>query len=509
MDLSIILTITIVLLGLYYFIKQQNVFKKHNLPLKKAIPIFGSSWRAMFHLQPFAKMVEDIYSMALEAKYVAFYHRMAPMIMLRDLELIKSIAIKNFDRFPNHRGFGDPDVEPFFSKNLLLLRDDRWKEVRAILSPAFSSSKLKAMFKLMSDCAVNVEQSLSALPEENRVIEMKDTFTRYTNDVFASCAFGIEVNSMVDRDNRFYTLGREALDIHSVALLKFLVLQFFPRLAKMLDLRLIRREVTEFFEEVVSTGIRSRDKIGVSRPDLIQLMMETRGKLGPGKELTIEDMTSQAFVFFFGGFETTSSLMCFAAHELALNPEIQRTLRSEIDETLKDCNGEVTYEALNEMKYLDAVINETLRMYPIIPITDRQSLKSFELPPALPGLKPFQLKEGSHVWIPIYGIQRDPKYFEEPNKFDPRRFLDRQDKILNFSAFMPFGMGPRICIANRFAILQAKVAFFHILARCELRVCSKTSVPMEYRKGGAFLTADKGFWLQIRPRLNLSFTNTD
>lgn len=501
MDSSIILTIVIASLVLYlYLSKQQDPFENHGLPFKKPVPILGSSWRALLRLQPFAKMVEEIYNMAPECKYVGLHHRMAPVVMLRDPELMKSVAIKHFDHFPDHRGFGDDEIEPFFSKNLLLLRGDRWKEVRGLLSPAFTSSKMRAMFPLISACAANVGEYLASLPEEDRVIEMKDTFTRYTNDVFASCAFGIDVDSMNDRGNRFYELGKEALNIHSVSFIKLIVLNFSKRLSKLLDLQLIRREVKEFFEGVVSSSIRSRDEKGIVRPDLIQLMMETRGKLGPGKELTIQDMTAQAFVFFFGGFETTSSLVCFAVHELAVNPEIQEKLRSEVDQTLRDSKGEVTYEAMNEMKYLDAVVKETLRMYPVVPITDRQCSKRFELPPAMPGLKPFVLEEGSHVWLPIYAIQRDSKYFEDPERFNPGRFL-RNREVVNCGAYVPFGMGPRVCIASRLAILQAKVAMFHVLARCQLEVCSRTSVPMVYGKR-AFLTAEKGFWLQVRPRNN-------
>ncbi|XP_043251552.1 cytochrome P450 9e2-like [Colletes gigas] len=503
MDPTTILVIAIAILLLYHYsTKQQNIFKKHGLPFKRSIPLLGSSWSAMLHLKPFATMVRDIYDMAPEAKYVGFYHRMAPVVMIRDPELIKSVAIKNFDRFPDHRTFGDGDADPFFSKNLLLLRGDRWKEVRALLTPAFTSSKMKSMFVLMSDCAVNYGQSLAALPADQRSIEMKDTFTRYTNDVFASCAFGINVDSLADRDNKFYFYGKEALDIHSTGILKLVMLIVFPRLSRKLGIRFIRKEVTEFFEDIVAANIKARDETGVSRPDLIQLMMETRGRLEPGKELTIVDMTSQAFSFFFGGFETTSTLLCFAVHELAANPELQERLHNEIDRVLEDSDGKVAYEAINGMRFLDAVVNETLRMYPVIPITDRQCTKPFELPPALPGLEPFTMKEGSHLWLPIYGIQYDSKYFDRPETFDPDRFMDKRANVLNSGAYLPFGMGPRICIGYRFAILETKVALFHILARCDFTISSKTQIPIKLGKGGAFLKAERGFWLQVRSRNN-------
>lgn len=101
-------------------------------------------------------------------------------------------------------------------------------------------------------------------------------------------------------------------------------------------------------------------------------MMKTKGKLGSGKDLTVDDITAQAFIFFFGDFETTFEPLYFVAHEVAVNPEVQERLHPEIDCVLADSSREFTFEIFNSrLEYLDAVINETLRMYPIIPITDR------------------------------------------------------------------------------------------------------------------------------------------
>lgn len=240
---------------------------------------------------------------------------------------------------------------------------------------------------------------------------------------------------------------------------------------------------------------------GIVRPDFIQLMMETKGKLGSGKDFTVDDITAQSFIFLFAGFETTSGLLCFAAHEVAVNPEVQERLHAEIDCVLADSSRELTFEIFNSrLEYLDAVINETVRMYPIIPIVDRECSKSFELPLVLPGAKPYVMNEGSHLWLPIYAIQSDPKYFEKPNTFDPDRFLDKKSNLVNSGVYLPFGMATRNCIAKRFALMEAKVALFHIFVRCRLEVCSETTMPMELKTRGVFLTAKNGFCLRIVPR---------
>ncbi|KAL6257077.1 hypothetical protein P5V15_012011 [Pogonomyrmex californicus] len=185
----------------------------------------------------------------------------------------------------------------------------------------------------------------------------------------------------------------------------------------------------------------------------------------------------------------------------------KKKLQNEIDQTLKENNGQVLYEAVNAMEYLDAVICEALRMYPGLAILDRVCVNDFELPPALPGMKPFTIKKGYDVWISVYGLHYDPQYFEEPEKFDPERFLgEKRKNSLNCGAYLPFGLGPRMCIGNRFALLKMKVLLFHLLARCNLKVCEKTLIPLKLAKDGILTKPEGDIWLNVEPREHMHDT---
>ena len=207
-------------------------------------------------------------------------------------------------------------------------------------------------------------------------------------------------------------------------------------------------------------------------------------------------MANHAFSFFFGGFDTIASQTSIIAHLLAENPDVQERLQQEIDETLKNNNGELTYDAMHEMKYLDAVMNETLRLYPIGSFIDRMYVKDFELPPARPGDKPFIVKAGMNVWIPVSAIHQDPKYYENPLKFDPRFYENKT--ITNSGAFMPFGLGPRMC--NRFTLTKMKVLLCHVLAKCSIKLAPRTITPLQFKKSVFNATGRNGFWLAIEPR---------
>jgi len=104
----------------------------------------------------------------------------------------------------------------------------------------------------------------------------------------------------------------------------------------------------------------------------------------------------------------------------------------------------VTYEAINKLKYLDAVIKEALRIFSAS-ILERVCDKLYKLPPALPGEKPFTIHKGMIIWIPLYAIHHDEKYYDDPKEFRPERFLDNS----NSSSYFPFGLGPKMCLGKR------------------------------------------------------------
>jgi len=125
--------------------------------------------------------------------------------------------------------------------------------------------------------------------------------------------------------------------------------------------------------------------------------------------------------------------MSFFCYELALNQDIQDRLRSEIEEIVERYNGEVTYDGIKEMKYLDMVFNETLRIYPVVDTHVRKCTKDFKIPNS-----DLVIPAGAAVLIPAIGLHHDEKYFENPDVFDPNRFSDENIKKLVPHTFIPF-----------------------------------------------------------------------
>lgn len=487
----------------YCFVRKNfNLFQEHGILHVPPSPLVGNFGPLIRGKENVHDTIQRIYNIHPDAKYVGIFEFLTPVIMIRDLDLIKSITMKNFDQFPDHRPMFCKSVDPMLGEMLFIMDGERWKEHRNMLSPTFTSSKIKTMFVHMSECAKRFAHHLSKLPEKDRETEMKALLTRYTNDVIAACIYGVNVDSIKEPRNVFYMYGRVGATLIGLKKnLKIMVHRNMPWLANLLRLNILERHVAKFFTDLVVETVEERERNGTTNSDLIQLMMDTRNKKESGKKnLTVQNMANHAFSFFFGGFDTVSSQTCVLLHMLVENPEVQQRLQQEIDETLESNNGQLSYDVIQEMRYLDAVINEILRLHPIAVFIDRMCVKSFELPPALPGDVPFTVKPGMNVWIPVKAIHHDPRYYDEPEKFKPERFLDNGKNIIGSGAYFPFGIGPRICIGNRFALIEMKVLVCHILAVCDIKAGARTGIPLEFEKGVFNATAKTGFWLKIEPR---------
>lgn len=230
----------------------------------------------------------------------------------------------------------------------------------------------------------------------------------------------------------------------------------------------------EFFKKIVTETMCFRERESIARPDMIHLLMEARkgrlrhedekapendtgfatveesalGKSASKMELTDDVITAQALIFFFAGFETTSTMLSFLSYELALNPDVQSRLQREVDEVTKGEVKRVSYEELLKMRYLDQVISETLRKYPAGFVLSRHCVRDYRIEAERDNETDFVLEKGCLVAIPVAGIHRDPEYFPEPDRFDPDRFSDENKGKIVAGSYMPFGSGPRNCIGE-------------------------------------------------------------
>lgn len=274
--------LAVLVIVLYRFVtRNKHYFLERDLPHKKPDFLFGHMRRVVLSKCSIYDFFLDVYNHFPEEKVSGVYELMNPVTLIRDPLLIKQIGVKDFDHFVNHRTPLNEGADRLFTKNLFLMRGDKWRDMRSTLSPAFTGSKMRSMFELVVDCAEDMKNFLvEQSDKENVVVEMKDLFTRFANDVIATCSFGIQVNSLKDRQNEFYLMGKKATEFEGLKSFKFFGLMYVPKLMKLVGIPLIPQSAQNFFRRSVMSNIAYREAHNIHRPDMIQLLMQARkGKL--------------------------------------------------------------------------------------------------------------------------------------------------------------------------------------------------------------------------------------
>lgn len=511
--------ITVLLLTLVYNfgIKPLFYWKEHGVKQYDFPKVIVEAYFGIFKQLPSIEFVNYIYRQFPGSRYYGLYFFNQPSLLIKDVDLLKQMVIKDSDHFNEHRSFATEEADPMWANNLFSLKGNKWRRMRTTLSPSFTSSKMKGMFVLMQDAA---EKFVTFFQDKNKdviEIEAKDVFSRYCNDVIASTAFGIEVDSLADPTNQFFLYGKKVLQFGSYkTMFKIIFFMICPNIAKILNIKMIDTDVRCFFKKIIEDTIKMREEEKLVRHDMIHLLLEARKgntkiednhditdagfatveehlKADVDTNITIDDIIAQALVFFFAGFDTSSSLMSFMAYELCVNQDIQDKLRNEIEETYEKYDNKLTYEALVSMKYMDMVVTESLRKWPVQAGMDRICTKPYVIQPSLPDEKPVRIEAGTPIGMPISGFHHDPKHFPNPEKFDPERFSDKNKGNIKQGAFQPFGLGPRNCIGSRFALLETKILFFYILKNFKIVPVDETDIPIKLKKTVFSTVARDGF----------------
>ena len=486
--------IAAVLIALYYYFTAHfDFWTSRGVPGPKPIPVFGNVLATMIGKLSIPHLQQRLYTEYKDEPLVGIFIRRTPVLIVQDPEMIKDVLIKDFSKFVD-RGFMKHEIAEPQSQHLFALESKRWRPLRTQLSPVFTSGKLRGTFSLILDCAEDLIKYLDTLVARGEPIECRELAAQYTTDVIGSCAFGVEMNSLSDKESEFRRIGRQIFASNLLKILRFRMKECCGWLYDSLGYILPCDKMYTFFTKLIFETMEYRKKHNIVRPDFINTLLELQKhpeKLGD-VELTDSLLVAQAFVFFAAGFETSSTTISNVLYELALNQDVQDKLREEIKEYSTKNNGDWRYETIKDMIFLEKVFKETLRKYPPVPILTRDATDDY----TFNGTKVFIPKK-TKLWIPMYAIHWDPNVYPNPEKFDPERFDEEVAKTRHPMHHLPFGDGPRNCIGARFAVYQTKIGLIKMLLNYKFSVCEKTPIPYELNPVSFILTPTKGLYLKI------------
>jgi cytochrome P450 len=254
---------------------------------------------------------------------------------------------------------------------------------------------------------------------------------------------------------------------------------------------------TNDFELVFVQMMDERRKTGQKKKDVVDYCIEWIDRLNTpeNKTLGISEQTVfvHALMFFLAGLDQISTASATMIYHLLQNADVERRVYEEVDSFYEKYKGKVEHENLSELQYLTGCINEALRLVPFFPRVERVCTKDWKNEEFN-----LEIKKGTTIIIPLWALHRNPKFFSDPEKFDPERFLPENKSKLHPYAFTTFGHGPRNCIGVKLSY-EIMLIFNLMLLRTFKFHMREDSAPI-YVPAGNFLAAHEPFFFDVSIR---------
>ncbi|XP_026725529.1 cytochrome P450 6B7-like [Trichoplusia ni] len=491
--IAIFLPATLILIAYsaYLFTRRKFTYwKKRNIPHLPPTTIFGNYSKYMLFKQNMGENTLELCRKFPDAPVIGSYYGTEPALIVQDPELIKLVTTKDFFYFSG-REVSSYSHKEMFTRNLFFTFGDRWKALRQNLSPIFSSSKMKNMFPLIKKCSFVFEDMLDQEVGKSNVLDVRTILARYTMDCICSCAFGVETKTMEKTENNvFKRMGDLVVNFTLFPAIKNIIRTTWPSIFYGLGLRTLSREVDVFFNKMLTQIFEDRNYQPTTRNDFIDYMLKLKQNnlVGVGLkgskseaapivslEIDSEFLISQCALFFGAGFETSSTSLMWTLFELAKNPEKQAKAIEEVDKYLQKHGNTLDHECIAETSYLEACVDEALRLYPVLGVLTREATENYVLPTGL------KIEKGMRVHLPLYKLHYNPDYFPDPLEYRPERFYGDEKRNIKPYTYMPFGEGPRVCIGMRFARMQMAAGLITIFKKYRVELAPNMKRDLKFQ----------------------------
>ena len=375
------------------------------------------------------------------------------LVFINHPDLVEEVLVNQNRKFIKH--YRLRDATRTLGQGLLISEGEFWRGQRKLAQPAFHRERVAAYGQVM---VLLTERMLESWGD-GQIRDAQDDMMRLTLEIVAKALFDAEV-------------GRDSADVS--AAMETLVRAFAVRTASLISPphwvptpmnirveRAIRR-----LEQILMTIIVERRKSGEERGDLLSMLLAAQDEES-GRRMSDSQLRDEMITLFMAGHETTANTLAWAWFLLSQHPDTEARLHQELDQALGGRSP--TVADLPRLPYTEHVINETLRVYPTVWMLGREAIEPVEL-------GGYAIPVGTTVFMPQWVIHRDSRWFDEPEVFRPERWEGGFSQRLHRYAYFPFGGGPRICIGNNFALMEAALVLATIAQRFRLRLAPDASV---------------------------------
>ncbi|XP_011187810.2 probable cytochrome P450 28d1 [Zeugodacus cucurbitae] len=445
---------------------------------------------------PLEELHEIYLRYRVSQRFVGIFTARTPKLFICDPQLASQILTQNFKSFHDNESsqWTNASVEQLRLCSPFVSTGEDWKARRSELVPALTINKIRSFYSAMRDSAQKASEFLTAVGEQPQ--DAKELANRFTAQFMSNFIWGIEGNAFnvpykAQSATSLSPVHRMARDIilQSLQCVRYYGrTTAWPWLRKIRPVRFFPVAADRFFQQLLTDALNARAQQktaggGGGRGDVIDHLQQLMDK----KSLNAVQIAGHTTTVLIDGYETGAMLIAHCLLLLARNPRAQRKLREEL------LAADVTdsFDALNELPYLEQCLQETLRLFPPLPTlfklcTEPISLKNFDE-------STLTLQPGDAVYISTYSFHRDAEFFENPNDFWPERFAEELGGVRKYremGVFMPFGDGPRMCPGMKLGLSEAKVAVSELIRNFHVSASENTRTDNKIGKDSFLLTLD-------------------
>uniref|UniRef100_A0A147BN64 Putative cytochrome n=1 Tax=Ixodes ricinus TaxID=34613 RepID=A0A147BN64_IXORI len=436
-------------------------------------------------------------------KTFGYFKGAVPFFIISDVEMIKQCVVKEAQTFYD-RPEPSISIEPYI-QTLLFLKGDEWKKVRTLMNPSFTSAKMKLMTRIIDACADEMLDVLSDKAKDEAPVDVGKVSCGFSLDVIAKCALAWQVDCQKNPDDPIVLKLRHIFDHAETPVTNtFVAFPFLRNLAEWVYPYTKHAEDTFAIINNLRRVVELRRRDTKHRPiDMLQLLLDAQAGKDPdtvdaeetecddGFVISDDKLLANSFILLIAGFETTATSLGFILHLLSQHPDEQETLHAEL--VAASPNERLDYDRLMQLRRLDMVVQECLRLYPPVVLLLSRACRADTT------IMGQFFPKGANIMVPVWHIHHDPELWPDPFKFDPERFGPDAPPH-HPAAFIPFGLGPRMCLGMRFALLELKTVLCKIIRKYRIVPCGNEKEHLELTVPIAIINPKRAIKVRLHPR---------
>lgn len=418
-------------------------------PVKNVIHVIGMLNQirqdALSLIRGYQQQYGDLFVLQVQGKKLYF---------TTDAEIIHEVLVKQADKFKKDDDYTDPErgLARFLGSGLLTSNGDFWKRQRKLVAPALHARRIEAYAQTMTDYTT----ARIASWRDGEMRDIAREMNAITIRIVAKSLFNTEVESEIATVAEVMSAIQEKFMGSPLDLLPTWV----PHPAE-----LRARKANQALDTLVYGIIEAWRKHGEDRGDLLSMLLLAETE--DGQRMSDKQARDEIVTLFLAGHETTANALNWTWLLLSQNPDARAKLHEELDRVL---GGRVpTLADLKNLPYTEMVVKESMRLYPPAWGISREASDDVTL-------EDFTVHKGESVQIFIYGVHHNPRYWDDPEAFRPERFSEAQEVNIPRYAYLPFGGGPRVCIGNSFAMMEAQLLLATIASRWQITLAPDARV---------------------------------